>query len=83
MVKTTSSQTGEPGGAWAGFQASFLQLFAELLKCSPEIDSLRKSAASGTQPGAENLKKLVTEAVGAVLIESQLIEKLVARALRN
>ncbi len=78
--ETTTNPTppGVQEKTWDKFKGAFQEL---LLEVAPSSSNTANSSGPATQP--DDLRKMVTEAVSAVLLESDLLEKLVQRILQN
>ena len=74
-MKTVQPTTGAGGDAWNFFKAALEKLVAEM------IPPPAPSAGGGIDK--EEMKRMVMEAVSGVLVEGNLVEKLVVRSLKS
>lgn len=77
-VRPSSPPTGVDDATWERYRSALEGLVSEMVPAHPGEEGGVASA-----PSSEEMRKLVTEAVSAVLLESDLLEKLVGRILRN
>lgn len=75
-MASTQESTKTPAGVQAETWDRFKDALEDLLRQAAPASS---SGSGGAQP--DDLRKMVTEAVSAVLLESELLEKLVQRTL--
>jgi len=82
LEKKESSLEGITEGSWIKCKSALESLLADLV--SPTSKStLSYGIKGGEGPNADELRQLVTEAVSAVLLESDLLNKIVTRILRG
>jgi hypothetical protein len=75
---TTPSASQKAGDAWSGFQAALTRLIDESVR-----QSLAKAPASPKAADPADLKKTVADTVSAVLLESNLLDRLIERHLKS
>ncbi len=79
MGEQTTPASGQAAGdAWPAFQTAFTRLVEETVRRSGH------ASPGGSHAGASvDVRKMVTEAVGAVLLETPLLEKVIEKALKS
>lgn len=76
MGDSTTTLPPRTSSAWMAYQVAFTKLLTEL----GGEESAKAPPAAGTTPA--DIKKTVTEAVGAVLLETKVLERIIDRQIK-
>lgn len=79
---TQAALSGKPTGAWMAYQAAFLKLVEETVQTALEKTSPKEGREAVGAPQAPEIKKTVADTVSAVLLETNILEKLVERQVK-